>query len=73
MSAPDAEVETLQAAYGPLGYQISRLESGALRAFHAEANHTSDADSAGGLRKSIIEREQGRGVHGQVGGGITGK
>jgi hypothetical protein len=68
----DREVEVLQAAYGSLGYTISRLPNGSLRAFHAASKYTSDADSTGGLRKSIIERETGTGIHGSP-GGVSGK
>jgi hypothetical protein len=64
----DHDVAVLQAVYGPLGYQISRLPCGTLRAQRSDSKHVSDADSYAGLRKSIIERETSAGIHGHLGG-----
>jgi hypothetical protein len=59
----DAEVEVLSAAYGPLGYAVSRTGDGSLRAAHpGPPPYTVEAGTAAGLRKSIIERETGRGL-----------
>lgn len=63
--SPDPELDCLNAAYGTLGYTVTRNGDGSLRAVHpGPPKHASEADTAAGLRRSIIEREKGSGVNG---------